>query len=267
MRVFIIGASGLVGGNCMRRMQKEAEMEVIGSHFTFATNDTEYFNVFEPGSATFDLKAFAPQVIIHTGALTHVDRCETHPEESYRHTVRSAAAVLTLAKQYRSKLVYISSDYVFDGKAGPYSEEDRVNPLNVYGKHKLEAEQMVREEYPDSLILRVTNVYGDEIRGKNFVAFLTRTAQKHEAKTLRLPKDQYATPVDAWDIARAGLRLIRDDRRGLYHIAPDEYLSRVELAEKVLKYFPKARVNIEALPTSRLGTGGPAAPPGRVAER
>ena len=257
MRIFIIGGSGLVGGNCMRCLRKERGMEIIGTHFTFATNDTEYFNVFKPEAATFDLDSFSPDVIIHTGALTHVDRCEEQPEASRKHNVEATGAVLELAQKYRSKLIFLSSDYVFDGKKGPYDENATVHPLNVYGKHKMLAENMIRKHHADHLILRVTNVYGDEIRGKNFVAFLIRTAQEKVKKVLPLPSDQYATPVNAYDIGRACLRLIRDDKRGLYNIAADQYLSRVELAEKVLGFFPEARTEIRAMPTRQLGQAAP----------
>lgn len=256
MRVFIIGASGLVGNNCMQYLRKNAQCEVVGSHYSFATIDTEYFNVFNPEAATFDLDAFRPEVIVHTGALTHVDYCETHPEESYHNTVESTAAVLDLARKYGALLVYISSDYVFDGRNGPYAEEDPVNPLSVYGRHKLQAEDMIRAATPKHLILRVTNVYGDEMRGKNFVAFLIREARKEEG-VLRLPSDQFATPVNAYDIGRACSLLIRDGKCGLYHLSAGEYLSRVQLAEKVLHYFPDTRLRIRALPTKKLNQDAP----------
>ena len=257
MRIFIIGASGLVGSNCLHCMQKDPLLEVVGTHYSFATIDTEYFNDFDPGSATFDLAAFNPEVIIHAAALTHVDRCETHPEESYHHTVGSAAAVLELAKHFGSKLIYISSDYIFDGQKGPYVETDKPNPLNVYGRHKLEAEKMIIKNHPDHLILRITNVYGDEIRGKNFVSFLIRTAKDKKERTLRLPSDQYATPVNALDVGQIACRLIRDDRRGIFHLASDEYFSRVELAQKVLSYFPRSKCRIEPVLTKDLGQAAP----------
>lgn len=241
----------------MQWLRKDPNMLVIGSHFSFATIDTEYFNVFNPTGSTFDLVAFDPDVIIHTGALTHVDHCETHPEESFHHTVESTIAALKLAEKYHSKFVYISTDYIFDGGAGPYREYDATNPLSVYGKHKLQAEKIIRERTDDHLILRVTNVYGDEVRGKNFIAFLARTAQSGEERTLRLPVDQYATPINARDIAKFVSHLIRDDKRGTYHLASDEYLSRVELAEKVLSYFPLSKVEIEAVPTLELGQAAP----------
>ncbi len=257
MKIFIIGASGLVGSNCMQWLQKDPDMNVVGSHFSFATIDTEYFNVFNPAGSTFDLAAFAPDVIIHTGALTHVDHCETHPEESFHHTVESTIAALELAEKYHSKFVYISTDYIFDGEAGPYREYDATNPLSVYGKHKLQAEEIIREKTDDHLILRITNVYGDEVRGKNFIAFLARSAQTGEERTLRLPVDQYATPINARDIAKFVCQLIKDDKQGTYHLASDEYLNRVELAKKVLDYFPSSRMKIEAALSCELGQAAP----------
>ncbi|MEA2077232.1 MAG: SDR family oxidoreductase [Candidatus Marinimicrobia bacterium] len=257
MKVFIIGASGLVGGNCMQCMHEDPEMDVIGSHFSFATIDTEYFNVFNPAGSTFDLSDFDPDVIVHTGALTHVDHCETHPEESFHHTVESTKAALDLANKYQAKFVYISSDYIFDGREGPYDEEAKANPLSVYGKHKWQAEEIIRNKTEDHLILRITNVYGDEAREKNFIAFLAKIAQSGEDRTLSLPVDQFATPVNAADVGKMICCLIKDNKKGIYNIASNEYLNRVELAEKVLKYFPGSNVKIEGVPTWKLGQAAP----------
>ncbi|RKY53451.1 MAG: hypothetical protein DRP93_06555 [Candidatus Neomarinimicrobiota bacterium] len=253
MKVFIIGASGLVGGNCLQCMSENPDFDVIGSHYMFATNDTEYFDVFNPAKTTFDLKAFDPDVIIHTGAMTHVDYCETHQDESYKHTVKSTEAAIELANSFNAKFVYISTDYIFDGKSGPYTEDAATNPLSIYGRHKLLAENIVKERCEDYLILRITNVYGKEIRGKNFIAFLIKTAKSGEAKHLRLPIDQYATPINAADIGKIVCRLILDSKQGVYHLASDEYINRVELAEKVLTYFPNHKIKLEALSTAELG--------------
>jgi dTDP-4-dehydrorhamnose reductase len=257
MKVFIIGASGLVGGNCMKCMRENPNFDVVGSHYMFATNDTEYFDVFHPTETTFDLAAFDPDVIVHTGALTHVDYCETHQDESYKHTVESTEAAMLLANKFNAKLVYISSDYIFDGENGPYAEYDSPNPLSVYGKHKLIAENLVREKCADHLILRITNVYGNEIRGKNFIAFLIKTALSGEKKHLRLPIDQYATPINAADIGKILCRLLIDNKQGIYNLASKEYINRVELAEKVLAHFPDAQVELEGLTTKELGQAAP----------
>ncbi len=241
----------------MQCMRQDPEMDVIGSHFSFATIDTEYFNVFNPAGSTFGLSDFNPDVIIHTGALTHVDHCEIHPDESFHHTVESTKAALDLANKYQAKFVYISSDYIFDGEEGPYDEEAKPNPLSVYGKHKWQAEQLIKKESDDHLILRITNVYGNEVRGKNFIAFLAKTAQSGEDRTLRLPLDQYATPVNAADVGKIICCLIKDNKRGIYNLASEEYINRVELAEKVLGYFPRSNVKIVGVPTLELGQAAP----------
>ena len=166
MKVFIAGASGLLGGNCMKVFKTEG-WEVKGSHLSFPTADTVFYNTLETDHPdNFDLMSYKPDVIVHCGALTHVDYCEAHPEESYEKTVTSTKNLVTIAQSIGARLVYISTDYVFDGTAGPYTEDAPVNPLCIYGKHKLEAERFVLSELKDALVLRITNVYGDEIRGR-----------------------------------------------------------------------------------------------------
>ncbi|MBK8309949.1 MAG: sugar nucleotide-binding protein [Chitinophagaceae bacterium] len=107
-----------------------------------------------------------------------------------------------MAKQIGARIIYLSTDYVFDGLAGPYTENDDVNPLNEYGRHKLAAEQMVLTYSEENLIVRVTNVYGDEIRNKNFISRIIEVIKQGDKLNLSLPFDQFATPVNAFDIAR-----------------------------------------------------------------
>ncbi len=252
MKVFIAGASGQVGGNCMKHF-KEMGWDVVGSHFSFATEQTVFYNTLEPAHPdNYDIAAYAPDVIVHCGAMTHVDYCETHPEESYTNTVQSTINLSALAKSCNAKLVYISTDYVFDGKQGPYREDAPVNPLSVYGRHKLEAEQIAMKEISNALVLRVTNVYGNEIRGRNFVARIVEQCRNKQKLTLKLPYDQYASPTNAWDIARAMFVLLRDDKSGIYHIGGTDYMNRVELALRVLQYFPDAVYDLVPISTEEL---------------
>lgn len=252
MKIFIAGASGLVGGNCLKHFREQGH-EVIGTHLSFGTEDTVFFNTLEPEHPdNFNVKAFAPDVIVHCGALTHVDYCEDHIEESYEKTVASTKALVNLSKDCNARMVYISTDYVFDGTQGPYKEDAEINPLSVYGKHKLAGEQMVLQEIADSLVLRVTNVYGDEIRGKNFIARIISQCKEGQKLTLNLPKDQYASPTNAWDIARAMLVLLSDNQAGIFHIGSTDYMNRVELALRVLRYFPEAAYELNAIDTASL---------------
>lgn len=252
MKVFIAGASGLVGSNCKKYFTQQG-WEVVGSYFSYATKDTVYYNTLEPDDvANFDIAAFQPDVIVHCGALTHVDYCEANEAESYQKTVQSTINLISVARQCQAQLVYISTDYVFDGKDGPYTEEAPVNPLSVYARHKLAAEKMALQELENTLVLRITNVYGDEERGKNFVARIIDQCRNNQKLTLKLPYDQYATPCNAWDIARAMFLLIRDGKKGVYHICSSDFMNRVELALRVLQYFPNADYDLIPMSTQEL---------------
>jgi dTDP-4-dehydrorhamnose reductase len=259
MKVFISGASGLVGGNCLKHF-KEMGWNVIGSHLSFATEQTVFFNTLEPNHPeNFDVEIFRPDVIVHCGALTHVDYCEANPEESYEKTVQSTKNLIELSKKCNARFVYISTDYVFDGKDGPYLEDAPVNPLSVYARHKLEAEELSLKELDNTLVLRVTNVYGNEIRGKNFVARIIEQCKEGKKLTLKLPYDQFASPANAWDIARAMYVLLKDEKKGIYHIGGSDYMNRVELALRVISYFPDAEYDL--IPVSTAALNQPAARP------
>jgi len=259
MKVFISGASGLLGSNCLQYFT-EMGWQVVGSHLSFATPKTVFFNTLEPGNPdNFDVAAFAPDVIVHCGALTHVDYCEQHPGESYEKTVTSTRNLVELARECKARFVFISTDYVFDGKDGPYLEDAPVNPLSVYGRHKLEAEKLALEELEHTLVLRVTNVYGKEIRNKNFIARIIEQCEEGKKLTLKLPFDQFASPTNAWDIAGAMYLLLKDRKSGIYHIGGSDYMNRVELAQRVLTYFPGASYDL--IPVSTESLNQPAARP------
>lgn len=259
MKVFISGASGLVGGNCLKHFTEQG-WETVGSYFSFKTDNTVFYDTLNVGHPdNFNVAAFAPDVIVHCGALTHVDYCETNVEESYEKTVQSTINLIQLAKDCKARMVYISTDYVFDGKHGPYKEDAPVNPISVYARHKLEAEEMVLRELADALVLRVTNVYGNEVRGKNFVARIAEQCMNKQKLTLKLPYDQYASPANAWDIARVMFLLLRDKKQGIYNVGGTDYMNRVELALRVLSYFPDAEYDL--IPISTADMKQPAARP------
>ncbi len=259
MKILILGASGLVGGNCMRYFQIKEDIDVIGTYFSYEAKDTVKFNTLDlSDSENFDIHTYNPDVILHCGALTWVDYCEQNPDESYQKTVQSTLNAIELAKKYNAKLVYISSDYVFDGENGPYTESDTVNPISLYGKHKLEAEQEVVKALPSShLVLRITNVYGDEERNKNFISRMLDNVLKDEPMEIKLPVDQYATPVNAADIARSLYLLLKDNKTGIYNIASTDFVNRVQLTELILKHFPEHNISITPIFTKEMNQPAP----------
>lgn len=257
MRIFISGASGLVGGNCLELFTSQ-NCEVVGTHLSYPTPQTFYFNTLSLGdSNNFDVLNFNPDVIVHCGALTHVDYCESNEKESYEKTVQSTINLISIAKKTNATFVFLSTDYIFDGKNGPYTENEPTYPLNVYGKHKLNAEQIIQKEVDDYLILRVTNVYGKELRNKNFVARIIEQCKNGQEIILNLPYDQFASPTNAYDIARAMFQLLQDQKKGIYHIASSDYMNRIELAKRVLSYFPQISYKLHPLDTKTLNAPAP----------
>ncbi|MEZ5016532.1 MAG: SDR family oxidoreductase [Flavipsychrobacter sp.] len=252
MKVFIAGASGLLGSNCQKHFTEKG-WDVVGSYFSYEVPNTVFYNTLDlEHKDNFDIEQYNPDVIVHCGALTHVDYCETNIEESYQKTVQSTINLASIAKKCNARFVYISTDYVFDGKEGPYTEDQTTNPVSIYGKHKLEAEHIVLNTIPDTLILRITNVYGNEARGKNFVARIAEQCINNNKLTLKLPYDQYACPTNAWDIARAMFVLLRDNKSGIYHIGGTDYMNRIELALRVIQYFPNAEYELIPMNTEEL---------------
>ena len=242
----------------MAYFSEQKDITVVGSYFSFPVPGVVFYDTLDSNNPkNFDVISFDPDVIVHCGALTHVDYCEDNVGESHTKTVGSTQNVIGLCKQTEAKMVYISTDYVFDGSSGPYAENAGVNPLSIYGKHKLEAEAMVMEEIPGSIIIRITNVYGDEIRKKNFIARIVDNILAGKELVLRLPNDQYATPVNAHDVARAIYLLLSHGKQGIYNVAGKALLNRVELVEKILTHFPAAKYKMEELSTQELGQAAP----------
>ena len=254
MRILIIGASGLVGGNCLTEIKSVKDIKVLGTYYSFFVEDTVPFdtcNLENPHN--FDIQSFSPSIIIHCGGLTNVDYCEDHTDESYKSNVLSTKNVIELCKKNNAKLVYISTDYIFDGNDGPYSEESSANPLNIYGQHKFTAEKLIKDANINYLITRITNVYGDEKRNKNFIAsFIKKFLANSSGSEINLALDQFATPINASEVARAIIVLLKNNESGIFHLASSDYMNRCQLAYRILKYFPEIKVKIQPVQTDAL---------------
>ena len=235
MNILIIGASGLVGSNCQKLFSTSLSNKVFGTYYGFKLeglyrfDSTKYVEFSSLPTVRWDL-------IIHTGALTNVDYCEENEEASYLQNFISTVNLVDFAKINSAKLVFISTDYVFDGEKGYYDENDLPNPINVYGNHKLQSERYIQENLSDFLIFRVTNVYGDEIRGKNFVSIVISQINQGVAK-FRCPIDQFGTPINALDIAKVIAVSVQLQLKGIYNLASTDYMNRVQIVQKISDYF------------------------------
>jgi dTDP-4-dehydrorhamnose reductase len=175
----------------------------------------------------------SPGVIIHTAAFTNVDGCESQKEKARMVNAEGARNVAIEAKKYGAKLVYISTDYVFDGHKGMYKEGDVTNPINHYGLTKLQGEQAVVDVCDDFIIARTSVLYG---RGrKNFTTWIIDELKNR--KELTIVTDQFVSPTLNTDLSHQIIALIEADAAGIYHTAGAERISRFDFAQKVAEGF------------------------------
>jgi dTDP-4-dehydrorhamnose reductase len=170
-----------------------------------------------------------------TGALTHVDYCEDHKDEAWRINVGGPRAVAEEARRAGAKLVFYSTEYIFDGADGPYAEDAAPNPLNVYGRSKLEAENTIRGILEDSLILRTTVVFGWDRQSKNFAMQIYERVQS--GSELTIPEDQVGSPTWATYLADSSVKLVEKGVRGIVNVVGKDTLPRTEFARALVKLF------------------------------
>jgi dTDP-4-dehydrorhamnose reductase len=250
----VIGASGQVGAHLVRAAS-EAGCETGGTYYAQPVAGLLQLDIRSWPAVHSLLTQVRPAVVYLPASLTNVDYCELHPEESYAINVLGACHVARCTRAIGAKLVYFSSDYVFDGKAGPYREDDPANPLCAYGRQKVMAEHYIATNVPDYLIVRTTVVYGWEQQGKNFVCRLADTLKA--GRVLRVPTDQIGSPVYAPNLAQAVVELALADAQGIYHVAGPQRVSRYEFACEAARVFRLEESLIQGVVTSELGQPAP----------
>jgi dTDP-4-dehydrorhamnose reductase len=249
MRLLVIGGSGLLGF-------KIAWLAVKQAFETFATYNLRpvklegcnfyRLDISNKGNTFTLIKKLMPDVIIDTAALHNVDYCETHPDETWKVNVEGTKNIVYACKEVSAKMIFISTDYVFDGKKGFYTEEDSPNPLHYYAKTKLVAENMVKGAGIDYVIVRpsviygwnpveATNVQSSSKKSVNFVMWAINKLKKGEE--IKAVTDQYNSPTLADNLAEVLLVLSKSNRRGLYHIAGKTCLNRFEFTQKIAEVF------------------------------
>jgi dTDP-4-dehydrorhamnose reductase len=172
-------------------------------------------SLINPTACTELISSLRPHVIYICAAYTWVDGCEINKEKAFNINSYAPARIAEEAQKVGAKVVYFSSDYIFDGISGPYHESCLPNPVNVYGISKYEGEKRVLEACPEALILRTTVVYGPEEQGKNFIYQMVDSLQKGEE--FICAKDQIGTPTYNRDLVSMTLALVKANAKGVYN--------------------------------------------------
>lgn len=233
MRVFIVGASGFVGRIMFEYLSREHETH--GSFYSNPVKRLIHLDMTDLKVVKDILTSLKPDVIIHPAANPNVEYCEEHPKETWQVNVEGSRNIIETAREIGVKFVYFSSDYVFDGTNGPYSEDDVPNPINEYGLQKLAVEKLIKNYLEKYLIIRITVVYGWEPRGKNFVMGLIKNLKNGDF--MKVPYDQIGSPTYANNMIQAVKELIEADKTGIYHVAGTDVMDRYTFAKNVAEIF------------------------------
>jgi dTDP-4-dehydrorhamnose reductase len=181
------------------------------------------------------INRLSPSVIFLPAAMPSADVCEIEPEKCWAINVEGVCSIIRVAREIRAKLVFFSSDYVFDGQSGPYREIDEPRPINVYGKAKLATERAIQDQMDDYLIVRINGVYGWEQRRKNFV--LGMIDRLRSGQEMRVPTDQIGCPTYADNMVEVVLNLVDANERGIFHVAGPCAMDRYTFACTVADIF------------------------------
>jgi dTDP-4-dehydrorhamnose reductase len=238
MRILITGAKGQLGQELHRVLRGE---DVIQAN-------RPDFELTDPALSS-KIAATRPDLVIHAAGYTDVDGCERDPATAYAVNAQGTRRVAEGAAKANARLIYLSTDYVFDGKkAEPYTERDPVNPLNVYGRSKLAGEEEAVKGCRRTLVLRTSWLYG--VHGNNFVkTILSLAATQPE---LRVVVDQRGSPTYARHLAHVIAGLIRSDLTGVIHAGGEGECSRYEFAKAT---FQDAGLKCRVVPISTAESG------------
>jgi len=246
MKVLLLGADGQLGSD-ITRLWHDPSVELIGA--TRADAD-----VTDAASVTALVERVRPNVVINTTAFHNLPIAEGDPETCFRVNVIGGWNVARAAGAASAAMVQISTDYVFDGtKRTPYLEDDARRAVNVYGAAKIATEDIVRQCNPETLVVRVSGLYGlagSAGKGGNFVETMLRLAR--EGKPVRVVADQVTAPTNTAEIAEALLRLVRDEERGVVHMAAAGGCSWHEFAAAIFE-LNGLRPDLQPVTTAEFG--------------
>ncbi len=227
MKILIVGGTGMLGSECGQVLSQDHEV-IAPAH-----NDLDMISwdrVIE------NLQQISPDVILNCAAFTDVDGCETETFVTRKTNVEGPRNLAQGAARFGSKLIHISSDYVFDGHKPvpqPYFEDDSEKPLSAYGKSKAESEKAVRENSPSYVIIRTGWLYG--MGGPSFIKSIISAGAAKSGKALKVVNDQIGSPTWTYRLAEQIRVLIEKKGRGTYHATAEGYCSRYQCATFILE--------------------------------
>lgn len=254
-KVLITGANGLLGQSLIRMFNQKYEMIASGIEDQFVLDENKFnyrildiTNFRECKNIVDDLK---PEVIINAASMTNVDECEIEKEACWDINVKGVKNLAKASKRNMAQLIHVSTDYVFDGENGPYSEDDRPDPIGYYGKSKLASENAVRMIGVPFAIIRTSVLFGLGVNVKqNFFLWLYNSLKL--GKEVDIVTDQFNTPTFVDDLADGILNLVQRSAYGLFNISGKEYINRYDFSVSLADIFGFEKSLINPITTKSL---------------
>jgi dTDP-4-dehydrorhamnose reductase len=243
MRILITGSNGLLGQKLVHLLSSDSNVELIATakgenrlknegiytyHSMDVTSKDAILDIFEKTK---------PEVVIHTAAMTNVDQCETDKENCWQQNVYAVEYLIAAAKIHNSFLLHLSTDFIFDGLAGPYDEQGIPNPVSFYGWSKLAAEKLVESSDINWAVARTILVYGiaQDMSRSNIILWVKKSLE--EGKSIKVVNDQWRTPTLAEDLAEGCILIAKKKAKGVFNVSGKDFLNPFQMAIKTADFF------------------------------
>lgn len=255
-KILITGSNGLLGQKLIEALKNQHEVLATSIGDCIISDTTGFLyqslDITDRNSVSNTFENFNPDVVINTAAMTDVDGCEEKKELCDKVNVAAVAYLRDECEKYKAHLIHISTDFIFDGEDGPYSETDEANPLSYYGLSKLKSEQLLYDSTINWTILRTIILYGTaENLQRNNIVLWGRKALK-EGKPLNIIDDQFRSPTLAEDLANACVLAIEKQVIGIFNASGKDFMSIFEMIERMADFYNCDKSNINRISSQTL---------------
>lgn len=256
--ILVTGSNGLLGQKLIDRLSGRDALNLVATSRGHNRNPNQTGYVYESMDVT-DIdsiravfRQYEPTECIHTAAMTHVDRCEEDPEGCHALNITAVENLVQVCREMGTRIIHVSTDFIFDGEDGPYQEKDVPNPLSLYGRTKLQGEQLVVESGIPFAIARTMLVYGvvADMSRSNIVLWARKALE--EGQDIRVVHDQFRSPTLAEDLAEGIILIAMKEKSGIYHISGPETMSILELVQEVADFWGYSPDLITAIDSATL---------------
>lgn len=253
-RIIVFGANGMLGQRIIHYFSGEKNVELLGCSFEekCVTPGIEYVScdITNRDSIKGTILDFYPDVIINAAAYTNVDLSEIEREQAWKVNVKGVENMAEGARILDAHLIHFSSDYVFDGKKGPYTEKSLPNPLGYYGRTKLASENALKISGSMHTIIRTNVLYGIANSRPDFVRWVVNSLRDN--RQVRIVTDQINNPTFIDDIVQAVVQILEYKKEGIYNIGGRDFLSRFDFTMQIANYFDLDKSLIFPITTAEL---------------